>query len=65
MRHRFIFKRCTKSSQDVSKALFMRVTPPPFGTQYSGFFRRYAVRKGLVRSTQKFCKIVRRHNFLR
>jgi len=27
---------------------------PPFGTQYSGFFRRYAVRKGLVRSTQRF-----------
>ena len=24
---------------------------PLFGTQYSGFFRRYAVRKGLVRST--------------
>ena len=28
---------------------------PPFGTQYLGFFRRNAVRKGLVRSTQKFC----------
>ena len=27
-------------------------------------FRRYAVRKGLVRSTQKFCYIVRRHQFL-
>ena len=44
---------------------YMRVTPPPpFGTQYSVFFRRYAVRKGLVRSTQKFCYIVRRHQFL-
>jgi len=37
---------------------------PPFGTQYSGFFRRYAVRKGLVRSMQKFCYIVRRLHFL-
>jgi len=42
-----------------------RDTPPPFGTQYSGGgFRRYTVRKGLVRSTQKFCYIVRRHQFL-
>ena len=39
----------------------VRVTPPPFGTQYSGGFRRNAVRKGSVRSTQKF---VRRHQFL-
>jgi len=30
-----------------------------------GGFRRYAVRKELVRSTQKFCYIVRRHKFLR
>ena len=29
-----------------------------------GGFRRYAVRKGSVRSTQKFCYIVRRHQFL-
>jgi len=28
-----------------------------------GGFRRYAVRKGLVRSTEKFCYIVRRHLF--
>ena len=27
-------------------------------------FGRYAVRKGSVRSTQKFCYIVRRHQFL-
>jgi len=26
--------------------------------------RRYAVRKGLVRSTHKFCYIVRRHQFV-
>jgi len=35
-----------------------------FGTQYSGGGRRYAVRKGLVRRTQKFYYIVRRHTFL-
>ena len=29
-----------------------------------GGFRRYAVRKGSVRSTQTFCYIVRRHQFL-
>ena len=29
-----------------------------------GGFRRYAVRKGSVSSTQKFCYIVRRHQFL-
>ena len=28
------------------------------------FLRRYPVRKGLVRSTQKFCYIVRRHHIL-
>jgi len=28
-----------------------------------GGFRRYAVRKGSVRSTQKFCYIVRRQSF--
>jgi len=38
---------------------------PLFGTQYiQGVFRRYAVRKGSVRSTQKSCYIVRRHLFL-
>ena len=40
------------------------MTPPHFSAQYSGGFRRYAVRKGSVCSTQKFCYIVRRHQFL-
>ena len=36
--------------------------PPPFVRSIQGGgLRRYAVRKGLVRSTQKFCYIVRRH----
>jgi len=38
-------------------------TPPPLVRSIQGSFRRYAVRKGLVRSTQKFCYIVRRHQF--
>jgi len=42
----------------------MRVTPPFLVRSIQGFFKRYAVRKGLVRSTQKFCYIVRRHQFL-
>jgi len=39
-------------------------TPPLLVRSIQGGFRRYAVRKGLVRSTQKFCYIVRRHQFL-
>jgi len=35
--------------------------PPPLVHSIQGGLRRYAVRKGLVRSTQKFCYIVRRH----
>jgi len=38
--------------------------PPLLVRSIQGGFRRYAVRKGLVRSTQKFCYIVRRHQFL-
>jgi len=34
----------------------MRVTPPPLLVRsIQGGLRRYAVRKGSVRSTQKFC----------
>ena len=43
---------------------FMRMTPPFLVRSIQGGFRRYAVRKGSVRSTQKFCYIVRRHQFL-
>jgi len=42
----------------------MRVTPPLLVRSIQGGFRRYAVRKGSVRSTQTFCYIVRRHQFL-
>jgi len=43
----------------------MRVTPTPLLVRsIQGGFRRYAVRKGSVRSTQKFCYIVRRHQIL-
>jgi len=42
----------------------MRVTPPLLVRSIQGVFRRYAVRKGSVRSTQKSCYIVRRHEFL-
>jgi len=42
----------------------MRVTPPLLVRSIQGGFRRYAVRKGSVRSTQEFCYIVRRHQFL-
>ena len=38
-------------------------TPPFWYAVFRGGFRRYAVRKGSVRSTQKFCYIVRRHQF--
>jgi len=43
---------------------YTRVTPPFLVRSIQGVFRRYAVRKGSVRSTQKFCYIVRRHQFL-
>jgi len=44
----------------------MSVTPHPFVAQYlGGGFRRYEVRKGSVRSTQKSCYIVRKHQFLK
>jgi len=43
---------------------YMRVTPPFLVRSIQGVFRRYAVRKGSVRSTQKSCYIVRRHLFL-
>jgi len=39
-------------------------TPPLLVRSIQGGLRRYAVRKGSVRSTQKFCYIVRRHQFL-
>jgi len=39
-------------------------TPPPLVRSIQGVFRRYAVRKGSVRNTQKSCYIVRRHQFL-
>jgi len=42
----------------------MRLTPPFLVRSIQGGLRRYAVRKGLVRSTQKFYYIVRRHRFL-
>ena len=42
---------------------FMRVTPPILVRSMQGVFRRYAVRKGSVRSTQKSCYIVRRHQW--
>ena len=44
----------------------MRVTPPPsfWYAVFRGGVRRYAVRKGSVRITQKSCYIVRRHTFL-
>jgi len=44
--------------------LCMRVTPTFLIRSIQGVFRRYAVRKGSVRSTQKTCYIVRRHLFL-
>jgi len=37
---------------------------PFFVRSIQWVFRRYAVRKGSVRSTQKSCYIVRRHHFL-
>ena len=40
------------------------MTPPPLARSIQEGFRRYAVRTGSVRSTQKFCYIVRRHQFL-
>jgi len=43
---------------------FKRVTPPFLVRSIQGVFRRHAVRKGSVRSTQKSCYIVRRHLFL-
>ena len=48
----------------ISKISCMRVTPPILVRSIQGVFRRYAVRKGSVRSTQKSCYIVRRHLFL-
>jgi len=42
----------------------MRVTPPLLVRSIQGVFRRYAVRKGSVLSTQKSGYIVRRHQFL-
>jgi len=42
----------------------LRVTPPILVHSIQGVFRRYAVRKESVRSTQKSCYIVRRHLFL-
>ena len=41
----------------------LRVTPPLLVRSIQGGFRRYAVHKGSVRSTQKFCYIVRRYHF--
>ena len=38
--------------------------PPLLVRSIQGVFRRYAVHKGSVRSTQKSCYIVRRHQFL-
>ena len=43
---------------------YLRVTPPFLVRSIQGVFRRYAVRKGSVRSTQKSCYIVRKHLFL-
>jgi len=42
----------------------VRVTPPFLVRSIQGVFRRYAVRKGSVRSTQKSCYMVRRHLIL-
>jgi len=42
----------------------MRVTPPFLVRSIQRVLRRYAERKGSVRSTQKSCYIVRRHLFL-
>jgi len=44
--------------------VYLRVTPPILVRSIQGVLRRYAVRKGSVRSTQKSCYIVRRHLFL-
>jgi len=38
--------------------------PPLWYVVFRVFFGRYAVRKALVRSTQKFCYIGRRHHFV-
>jgi len=51
-------------STDKFKIHNMRVTPPLLVRSIQGVFRRYAVRKGSVRSTQKSCYIVRRHQLL-
>ena len=71
----FCFQRYKFCSDHPSICLFFllvqeyqRVTPPPILVRsIQGEFRRYAVRKGSVRSrgpTQKFCYIVRIHQFL-
>jgi len=52
------------SKYDQLSEIYEGDTPPLFCTQYSGGLRRYAVRKGSVRSTQKFCYIVRKHKFV-
>jgi len=46
------------------KFTYLRVTPPILVRSIQWVFRRYAVRNGSVRSTQKSCYIVGRHQFL-
>jgi len=43
---------------------YLRVTPPFLVRSIQGVLRRYAVRKGSVRSTQKSCYIVRSYLIL-